>query len=175
MRKLALYQAPNIDQLGGIVEVVRAGADAATDLYADRMIAAIVRGRTLTPALANIIAEVVERNPHPLVLAAAVFEIKDLELPPDCRRRVRRALLEGAERRNTALEADMASERLAGAFLLATAGHLSRFAVLSHLEESQVGEHPSYLRRAAHIAGLAYACDRAPQMRAVLERLAGDA
>lgn len=42
----------------------RAGTLAATDLHADRLVAAIAHAPSLTPQLVNVIVEVVERNPY---------------------------------------------------------------------------------------------------------------
>ena len=172
--KLAKMQSPRIADLGDLAEVEREGLRAALDLHADRLVHAISYEEPVTTGLAAVILKIIEQNPYPIVISATILQIKNLALPAASWRQLQRALLARASQRDTPLSADMASECLGGAFLLASAGRLSQLAVLSHLEEIQAGEDPRYLRRAARIAGLAWAWRRTPEMQTVLERLAND-
>jgi hypothetical protein len=172
--KLAVSSALMLDDLGGAELVERSAAQIASDVHADRLVAAIARAPVVNKGLADVVVAVLERNPYPLVVGAALLHARTMVLPPESQRRLQHVLLKRIGRRVTALEADMASECLAGAFLLAAAGRISRLAFLSQLEDSRPGEHPLYLRRAARIAGLAWAWDRTPEMRSLLERLTID-
>ena len=172
--KLATLRAPSLDDLGGMELIERMGAGMALDLHADRMVAAIAQAPVLTSTLADVVIAVIENNSYPLVVGAALLHARTMRWPDKDRRRLQRVLLGRVQQRSTLLEADMASECLAGAFLLAADGQVSRLAFLNQLEDVHAGEHPIYLRRAARIAGLAWVWDRTPEVRTLLERLKED-
>ncbi len=144
----------------------------ATDLHADRLVGAIVSAGEVTPDLFLIILDILRRNRHPLVLAAASQHVAMAALTPADVRSAQRALLERTSERTSELDADLASEALAGAFLLAQAAGASRPSVIAALDDVQANDKPMLVARAARLAGLAWLWSRSPDLTVVLERLA---
>lgn len=144
----------------------------ATDLHADRLVAAIVGAGAVSHDLFPIILDTLKRNPHPLVLAAASQHLSRAALTSEDVRTAQKALLERTSCRTSDLDADLASEALAGAFLLAQAAGASKPSVVAALDDVRADDKPMFVARAARLAGLAWLWSRSPDLTAVLERLA---
>lgn len=171
--RLAAAPAPTLADLGGSHIVLAQGRAVAEDIFADRLVEAIAAGDQPHPnELIDVAIDVLARNPVPLVLAAAAQHISSASLPPADVRRAQQTLLSRATERDTPLRADVASEALAGAFLLAHCDGGSRLAVAAALDGVGASEEPALVRRAAKLAGLAWLWRRSDEVKDILVRLA---
>ncbi|WP_284876681.1 hypothetical protein [Brevundimonas sp. MEB006b] len=169
--RLATVPVPSLADLGG-AEAVKGQPHLATDLHADRLVGAIVSSGAVIPDLFLIVLDILRRNRHPLVLATASQHVATAALAPGDARTAQKALLERTSERRSNLDADLASEALAGAFLLAQAAGASRPSVIAALDDVRADDKPMLVARAARLAGLAWQWSRSPDLTVVLERLA---
>ncbi|HJW56942.1 MAG TPA: hypothetical protein VJ577_16875 [Burkholderiaceae bacterium] len=172
--RLSSTPTPTIKHLGGASVIESVGRMCTHDTYADRLVFAIVHAPEISQEMAAVAIDVVEKNPIPAVVAAALSEMQTISFLPDVENRLQQVLLARIALRAKPLDAEMASECLAGAFRLASAGRVSRLTFLGRLDETRQGEHAVYARRAAVIAGLSWLWDRSPYVQTVLERLVTD-
>lgn len=170
-KRLAAVPAPSLADLGG-VEALRDQPHLATNLYADRLVRAIVDDGAAAPELFSVVVDTLRRNRYPLVIAAASQHVAEAALDPRYLRSAQKALLERTVERSSDLDADLASEALAGAFLLAQAGGASRPFVIAALDDVRSDDRPMFVARAARLAGLAWLWSRSPDLLVVLQRLA---
>lgn len=168
--RLSAVPAPSLADLGGS-EALSGQLHLATDLHADRLVWAILRSGAVTPDLFLIILDILRRNRHPLVLAAASQHVATAKLAAGDARTAQKVLLERISERGSDLDADLASEALAGAFLLAQAAGASRPSVIAALDDVRADENPLFVARAARLAGLAWLWSQSPDLTVVLERL----
>lgn len=172
--RLSSMRTPTIEHLGGVSVIESIGRMCAHDTYADRLVFAITHAPEISQEMATVAIDVVEKNLIPAVVATALSELQAISLPQDVENRLQQVLLARITQRATPVDAEMASECLAGAFRLASAGRMSRLTLLGRLDETRQGEHTVYVRRAAVIAGLSWHWDRSPYMQTMLQRLATD-
>lgn len=170
-QRLAADPAPSLADLGG-AEAVSSQPHLATDLHADRLVGAIISSGAVTPDLILIILDILRRNPNPLVLAAASQHVATAALAPEDARNAQKVLLERTSERRSDLDADVASEALAGAFLLAQVAGASRPSVIAALDDVRADDKPMLVARAARLAGLAWLWSRSPDLTTILKRLA---
>ena len=170
-QRLAADPAPSLADLGG-AEAVSSQPHLATDLHADRLVGAIISSGAVTPDLVLIILDILRRNPNPLVLAAASQHVATAALAPEDARNAQKVLLERTSERRSDLDADLASEALAGAFLLAQVAGASRPSVIAALDDVRADDKPMLVARAARLAGLAWLWSRSPDLTTILKRLA---
>ncbi|GAA0600399.1 hypothetical protein [Caenispirillum bisanense] len=171
--RLAAFEAPSLDELGGLAALSAEAETLRGDVHADRLIAALVDANALGDTV-DLLVGIVAENPFPLVIHSVIAQLAAAPLPNELKPGLTTAILSRIGTRQTPPEADMASECLAGAYLLSTAGHFSRFRLMSCLEEVLQNDPPHFIRRAAVIAGLSWARDRMPEMKGVLQRLAAN-
>jgi hypothetical protein len=169
--RLAAGPDLSLAELGG-VGALRDQPHLATDVHADRLVRAILSSGTITPDLFLIVLNTLRYNRHPYVLAAASQHVARSGLSPDDLRAAQKALLERTSDRCSDLDADIASEALAGAFLLAQSAGASKPLVVAALDDVQANEKPMVVARAARLAGMAWLWSRSPDLIGVLERLA---
>lgn len=175
-QRLENLPAPALADLGGLDALVAASSFLAQSLYADRAIRALVGAVEPLPAQGvTLVADILGQNPHPFVVAAAAQAILDLPLHPQDQRRLQRSLLDRARMRDTPPSALMASECLAGGFLLADLPGASRPAAIAALDDLDVGDADVVVRRGALLAGLAWLWSRSPDLEGLLRRLSSDA
>jgi len=172
--RLRRHARPDLADLGGEASLRAIGLSQARSLYADRMLVAMATLPKLDEELSSIILDVLTHNPVPLVVAAAAQHVANGPLPPGFAREAQRRLLARWTRRSTPLEAEMATECLAGAFLFACHADASRPALVGALDDASPGEAPIVVARAALLAGLAWQWQRASDLRDLLSRLATD-
>ncbi|PZR31472.1 hypothetical protein [Caulobacter segnis] len=175
-RRLVDFTVPSLADLGGLDSLVAASDVLAQSLYADRAITALAgSSEPLSMQAVALVSDILGYNPHPFVVSAAAQSV--LELPLDARdqRLLQRRLLERASVRDTMPAALMASECLAGAFLLADLPGASRPAAIAALDDLHPGEAEVVLRRGALLAGLAWLWSRSPDLENLLRRLSVDA
>lgn len=170
-QRLAAVPAPSLADLGG-AEAVSGQPHLATDIHADRLVGAIVSSGAVSPELFLVVLDILRRNPNPLVLAAASQHVATAALAPDDARNAQKVLLERTYERRSDLDADLASEALAGAFLLAQAAGASRPSVIAALDDVRADDKPMLVARAARLAGLAWLWSQSPDLTVILERLA---
>lgn len=173
--QLASHMSPRLCDLGGPEMVARVGEASARSLYADRLVMAISGyEQDLPDELAQIAFAVLAENPHPFVMAAAVHLLTRARLLTDQARKAQRILIARAEQRSSPAEALLASEALAGAFLLANNMGASQPAVVAALDDIGSSDNPSLVRRVARLAGLAWLWRRSPDLTDLLLRLSAN-
>ncbi len=174
-QKLAQFVAPTLEDLGGSRDVAQAGEALAQSLYADRLVWAIAGDSNHMPAdLAKVAFAVLAYNPHSFVLAAAAQHLSHAQMGSDQTRQAQRILIARAQMKYTPAEALIASEALAGAFLLASNPGASRPALLAALDEIEADDDPNLVRRTARLAGLAWLWSRSPDLIELLKRLSSN-
>ncbi len=171
--RLAALKAPSLEELGGLSALSAEADTLRGNVHADRLVAALVHANALVDT-ADLLVGIVAENPYPLVIHSVIAQLAAATLPSGVKTELGTAIFSRIDRRQTPLEADIASECLAGAYLLTVVGHFSRIRLMSCLEEVQQNDPPHFVRRAAVIAGLTWARDRMPEMKGVLERLAAN-
>lgn len=174
-RRLEAYEAPTLDDLGGLESVLGGSSALTRSLYADRIVRALsaVDGVLTAPAV-GLVDAILGENTHPFVVAAAAQSVLDLRLAPHDQRRLQRRLLDRAGRRQSPTEALMASECLAGGLLLADLSGASRPAVLAVLDDLGAGDPDVIVQRGARLAGLAWLWAHSPDIEALLRRLSAN-
>lgn len=171
-QKLAYFLAPTLDDLGGSRDVAQGGEALAQSLHADRLVRAIACEDEHMPAdLAKVVFAVLAHNPHSFVLAAAAQHLAHAQMGHDQTRQAQRILIARVQMKATPTEALIASEALAGAFLLANNSGASRPALIAALDEIEAHDDPFLVRRAARLAGLAWLWSRSPDLTELLKRL----
>lgn len=171
---LVKHKKPSIYDLGGAKNVGVYGHEYVCGLYADRLVVAIASSKPLDIELTKIILQVVERNPYPPIVSAALNELLKSSLPDEIEIKLQQLILLKISDRKDLASAEMASECLAAGYQLASLDRLSKLAFLGRLDEARVGESSCFLRRAAFIAGLCWLWDRSPYVTAILDRLRND-
>ncbi|WP_300535598.1 hypothetical protein [Sphingosinicella sp.] len=171
--RLAVAPSPTLADLGGLDIVLAQGRAVAEGIYADRLVEAIATDdQPHSVELMDIAINVLARNPIPIVLAAAAQHFASAALQPAEVKRAQQVLLSRAEMRDTHLCAELASEALAGALLLAHRDGGSRLAVAALLDGVGAFEEPTLVRRAAKLAGMAWLWRRSDDLKDILLRLA---
>lgn len=166
---------PSYDDLGGVGEIIQFGPALTRDIYADRLVAALSTIEEALPTAAiDVIFAILEQNEHPFVVSSAAQKALGISTDIDSQRRLQRCLIHRASNAPTQLQAEMASECLAGALLLADLPGGSRPAIIAALDEIRPGDEPALVRRAALLAGLAWLWHRSPDLVELLNRLATD-
>ncbi len=122
--------------------------------------------------LVCVVFRVLAENAHPLVLAAASQHVAKGRFSPENVRQAQRILISRIAKRKTSIEADIASESLAGAFLLAAIEGGSKPALVAALDEVQADDPPILVRRVSKLAGLAWLWRQSADLTDILNRLA---
>lgn len=171
-QRLQLLATPGLADLGGLATLAAVADTLSQSVYADRLVRALAgEGEPLSDQAVDIIDRILAQNPHPFVVAATAQVLLDAPLGSQQQRLLQRRLLQRATVRDTPIACLMASECLAGGFLLADLPGASRPAALAALDEITAGDDPILVRRAALLAGLAWLWGRSSDLEDLLVRL----
>jgi hypothetical protein len=173
--RLRLLDQPSLEDLGGAKAVLEYSSALACNVKADRIAYAFaVTEAALAAPEVTFVANVLRENPYPYVVASVAQAVLTLNIEARDQRLLQRRLLDRVMERDGQSGAEMASECLAGAFLLADLPGASRPAVVAALDEIGPGDPPLLVRRAALLAGLAWLWNRSPDLEEILQRLSAD-
>ncbi|EDT42475.1 hypothetical protein [Burkholderia ambifaria] len=167
--------SPSSEELGGLSVVRKMSASFVESVYADRIVQVLSDiGSDAYQDYVCFAVDVLRQSPYPSIVAAVGQKLADSGMSRRDAMTAQDVLLLRARQTATPLENEMASECMAGAFLLASEVQASKPALIAALDRVEPGDSALLVRRVALLAGLAWFWSRSEDAETTLRRLAED-
>lgn len=173
---LSSNASPNSQELGGLPVVREMLSSFVESVYADRIVDVLCQmGSDAYGDYIGFAMDVLRWNPHPLIVASVGQKLAASGISRSDAMSAQDVMLLRARETTTNLQSEMASECMAGAFLLASEVQASKPALIAALDRVEPGDNALLVRRVSLLAGLAWFWSGSEDVETTLRRLSDDA